>query len=499
MAGIDEPPDWLRNRGKVPGNVTLDEPPDWLQGRAEFGSIKPGSWENPIDEEPPDEDFPSRAGLQNWTAGPAHIAREIERRGFEVRDVDGDFRIRSKKDGQVYRLDPKHWSWSEAGKDILDIGGGALTLAGQGIGHIVGAAGGALVGGPAAPATGFVGGVAGGGAGAGAADVLRTEIGKRLYGFEPTAEERTKSAVKEGAYGTAGELLAPLAKPVVRGAGKLLKMPFKAEQGAIDWAGKTLDKIAAQRVLGKKAGYVGPGIIPKLDLAQKEVPELVTRDPVTKKVISETNRLIFSENDPRYFTTQTLTLNPTLAKELEKLYPGFWRAGRHQTAHTRNIAVENTIANVMAQLGTNRAGAIAYLNPKMAKLAPLFTRAFYRTMGPRGGVAQRLYGQLFRGLGRGLGRYIGLAGPIGLLTGHPGAGLEAAAGIRGAALLGHVLEKGMGAIGRPRLPTTRALKALGFPEHYGALQTALKREDLRRWLEERGREMREKVAGPRGK
>src|SRR6266542_1557176 len=140
MSGVDEPPDWLRNRGKA----VLDEPPDWLRGRAVSGSPEPGaSPETAFNEEVPDKDYPGRFGLQNFTTGPAHLERELNRRGFETKDLaDGFLRIRSKETGKWYQLEKKGFGGGflagakEAGKDILDVAGDALTLAGQVGGHL---------------------------------------------------------------------------------------------------------------------------------------------------------------------------------------------------------------------------------------------------------------------------------------------------------------------------------------------------------------------------
>lgn len=499
MAGLGKAPDWLKSRAG-PGQP-LGKAPGWLLSKGGGGGVggmaDPGSSpEGAFNQEPPDEDLPGRFGLKNFTTNAAHMEREIQRRGFETRNLGGeDIRIRSKADGRWYRLDPSGWrGFKELGKDVADVLGGAGTLAGQAGGHVLGFLGGGAAAGPVGA---FGGGVAGGATGAGLTDLVRTEVGKRAFGFEPTGKEQLGSAGRETAYGAAGELAAPLAKHVIRGAGKLLKAPFQAETKTAEWAGRTLDKIAARGVMGKKTGKVGPMVVPALDIVRKEVPQAVTRKgtSTTGKVLSTKYGLVWSPNDPRSIRTNTLILNPKPAAGLNKIFPGYFEPGKLSNERTRNIAVEDAIARYMKRGGGRTLQqAEIHFNKRMKPYAALFDKAFRQTMGPRGGVAERIYGQLFRRIGGQLGRYVGIAGPISLLLGNPSLGLKAAVGIRGAGLLGTVMEKGMGAFGRKRLPTTTLLRKLGLPDHYLGLQTAQKREDVRRWVEEKSRELRKKIS-----
>lgn len=176
-----------------------------LQDLAEPNGVPGTSPRAPINAMPPDQDFPSRFLLNLATTGRAQITRELARSGFQAAESEGEISVQSKADGRWYRFDPAGWQgFAEAGRDITDVTGDVLNMAGQTAGQ---AGGFALGGGPTSPMTSIPASVAGGALGAGATDFLRTKLLGGALGYEPTGEEVEKSAATEAVFGGASALL----------------------------------------------------------------------------------------------------------------------------------------------------------------------------------------------------------------------------------------------------------------------------------------------------
>lgn len=451
--------------------------------------------ETAINAMPPDEDLPWRFNLKNLTTSPAQMVRELERRGFAAKDLGNeDIAIRSKQNGLWHKLDPSGWQgFKELGRDIADVAGGAMTLAGQGIGHAVGALGGFAA---ANVPGGIAGGIAGGAAGAGIADVIRTEIGGRLAGFAPDTGEALKSAGTESLYGLAGEALAPLAKPVLKGAAKVLKAPYAVEQKAADAAVTSLAKVGAAVKFGKNAGtWAKQGKI-SLDLAPTMVPGDQIIDPAGK--ISQVMKRSFSPTDVRRVRAADLRANPALMKSLQAtdiLGPDFMRGGFSGSMESRAAHIDQLFQKLSP-------AEQATLSQKVASLSPQFTKYFKGTVGPKGGLAEKIYGSF--------GRKIGPALVYSQLFGYP-AGASMALGTAGGHLAGSAIEKLM-AIGPTKLESLvakapaairgqlqiafQAAKKGGLSAYYAALQLLLRNEDLRDYLEEKGTALREAIQSP---
>lgn len=197
--------------------------------------------ENPIDEELPDQDAPSRFKIMNLTANADQAVREIEKQGFKAKSIDGyNISIQSNKDNKWYKLDPSNLGLKESLKDIADITGGATNLAATTLGTIGGALGGSAILGPGGGTT--AGAIAGSGLAAGGEEALRTGVIGPLFGLSPKLGEVAKAAGRESVYGALGGAtvaLKPGMSEWAKVVGKYAQSPRILEEMATREAAKT--------------------------------------------------------------------------------------------------------------------------------------------------------------------------------------------------------------------------------------------------------------------
>lgn len=253
-------------------------PPALAPGDIGGRPLAPGThWRTPLQEVHPD--IGSARALIMFAGGdPTTGARFLQKKGFDVRQLEG-FNYALRKKGEPWRvLDPSRAELADIGDiagDILSLGG---TIAGGAVGTVAGTAAGATAGGIGAVPGGVAGGVAGAAAGSGAVQLARTGIGAAL-GLEPTAGEVVRPAATEALLGGTAEVGGRLiGRAIGAVGGRLSRAKLRPAQTGLQ-AGE-LQALQATAGAETKAALKALGTLPKAEeFVAKFHPRAVIRTP----------------------------------------------------------------------------------------------------------------------------------------------------------------------------------------------------------------------------